>query len=215
MLPKGAYNLSQKMIVSHKYKFIFIKTAKTAGTSIEVYLSNLCGENDILTPINPLLEPHRARNYLEQGFRNHTTAMGAKQLLPADIWNNYYKFCVERNPWDKTLSNYHMKKYRSETPLSMNDYLTHEKKLARNFYKYTDTNGNILVDRVVKYENLAAELQEVFDRLSVPFEGTLGINAKSEYRTDRRSYREVLNSSQAAIIADIFSKEIAAHGYRF
>ena len=32
-----------KMIVSHEHKFIFLKTKKTAGTSIELALSELCG----------------------------------------------------------------------------------------------------------------------------------------------------------------------------
>lgn len=39
------------MIVSHKYKFVFIKTAKTAGTSTEIALSKFCGPDDIITPL--------------------------------------------------------------------------------------------------------------------------------------------------------------------
>ena len=48
------------MIISHEHKFIFLKTRKTAGTSIELALSGLCGPDDIITPISPNDEPLRA-----------------------------------------------------------------------------------------------------------------------------------------------------------
>jgi hypothetical protein len=38
------------MIVSHARRFIFIKTSKTAGTSVEMQLSKFCGPDDIVTP---------------------------------------------------------------------------------------------------------------------------------------------------------------------
>ena len=39
------------MIISHKYKFIFIKPEKTAGSSLEIALSKYCDQNDIITTI--------------------------------------------------------------------------------------------------------------------------------------------------------------------
>lgn len=39
------------MIISHKHKFIFIKPQKTAGTSVELLLSRICGPDDIITPL--------------------------------------------------------------------------------------------------------------------------------------------------------------------
>ena len=42
------------MIVSHKHKFIFLKTKKTAGTSIELALTKLCGDDDIITPLTAI-----------------------------------------------------------------------------------------------------------------------------------------------------------------
>jgi hypothetical protein len=39
------------MIISHEHKFIFVKTRKTAGTSIEIALSKFCGPDDVICPI--------------------------------------------------------------------------------------------------------------------------------------------------------------------
>jgi hypothetical protein len=39
------------MIASYLYNFIFIKTKKTAGTTVEVALADICGPDDIITPL--------------------------------------------------------------------------------------------------------------------------------------------------------------------
>lgn len=39
------------MIVSHSHRFIFLKTRKTAGTSVEISLSRYCDGLDIVTPV--------------------------------------------------------------------------------------------------------------------------------------------------------------------
>ena len=39
------------MIINHDKKFIFIKTPKTAGSSIEFYLSQYCKKEDTITSL--------------------------------------------------------------------------------------------------------------------------------------------------------------------
>jgi len=48
------------MIISHEHKFIFLKTKKTAGTSIELALSELCGLDDVITPLTTVDETRTA-----------------------------------------------------------------------------------------------------------------------------------------------------------
>jgi hypothetical protein len=62
---------------------------------------------------------------------------------------------------------------------------------------------------------LADELGEVFGQLGIPFDGSLGVNAKSEYRADRRPYREVYSRKQAELVGRVFEVERRLHGYEF
>ena len=39
------------MIISHSHRYIFIKSEKTAGTSVEAALSKHCTDNDMVTPL--------------------------------------------------------------------------------------------------------------------------------------------------------------------
>jgi hypothetical protein len=142
-------------------------------------------------------------------------AREVKQRVPADVWNGYFKFCVERNPWDKVLSHYNMHATREGGALSLDEYLSRAR-FPINDFRYLDrSRSKIIVDRIVRYENLLVELGKVFAQLNIPFDGTLGVAAKSEYRVDRRPYQEVFNEQQQRIVEKAFAKEIELHGYRF
>jgi hypothetical protein len=47
--------------------------------------------------------------------------------VPPGIWNGYFKFCVDRNPWDKVLSHFHMHAYRLGGALSLDQYFARGK----------------------------------------------------------------------------------------
>ena len=116
------------MVVSHKYKFIFIKTKKTAGTSIEVELNKVLGERDIATPILPKVKGHVAQNFKfkmngnEHRFRSHAPASRVIEFIGQDLFDDYFVFCVEREPVDKCISHFSMVK-NSPTHNSGNENL--------------------------------------------------------------------------------------------
>lgn len=238
-------NTQIKMIISHKYKFIFIKTRKTAGSSIQIYLSPLCDEQDIFTQIDKPEQPYTPRNFrglynpipelIEnwqspkkimitlgrfltlKKFQSHIKAREVKDRISHEIWNTYYRFCIERNPWDKVLSHYHFvrQRYRRyNNNISFDKYLR-VAELPYNYTKYTDINGNIIVDSVIKYENLNEELGKVFIQLGIPFNDSLCANEKAHYRTDKRPYQEVYSEKQKLLVEKLFEKEIQMHGYEF
>ena len=80
------------MIISHKYKCIFIRIPKTGSTSIETLLKELdpnCISSDESTP------PY-----------GHHSANQVKQMIDIKIWNAYFKFCFIRDPYKWFLSQY-------------------------------------------------------------------------------------------------------------
>ena len=50
------------MILSSKHRFVFVKGVKVAGTSVEIMLSEICGPEDIITPLVPIDERQRLIN---------------------------------------------------------------------------------------------------------------------------------------------------------
>ena len=242
------------MIISHSKKFIFIKTRKTAGTSIEVYLSKFCDKDDIITPVGIESETsqHNPRNYkgffnpipeflyyiknsdnfidlligfnktikdflLRKKFYNHIPASIIKLRMSKNIFNDYFKFCVERNPWDKTLSHFNRRKKRGLIK-NFEEYIS-KKDFCVNYPIYTDIkSGEIQVNKIIKYENLIKELEKIFDKIDIPFKGQLNVRAKGHFRKDRRPYQIIFKEKYPMYIEkieEIFQKEINMQGYKF
>lgn len=194
-----------------------------------------------MTPIYPPIEAHDARNWrgwfapwrevrsrgdLQKNVSelmrrnrlyNHIPARFARARLPRNVWRSYYKVCVERNPWDKTLSHYHMFKNASwhrhyDPELTLDRYLKNGR-FCHNAPFYCDTHGQLLVDRVLRYDRLDEELTDLFTQLGLPFEGLP--HAKGDLRKDRTSYKDVFTPDQAKQIGRAFQNEIKLHGWEF
>lgn len=230
------------MIISHKHKFIFLKTNKTAGTSIEIALSRHCGPDDVITPISPPDEEIRRslgypgpQNYLapwyEYGPRdlfalashgrrkmryfNHIGAGEVKAHIGENAWNSYYKFCFERNPFDRLISHYYWC-HRSEPRPPMSDFIRSGRPMAlkrRGFGVYT-IDGKVAVDRVCRYEAIAEELEEIRKAIGLP-EPLVLPHAKGGTRADKRTYADVLGKEERDWVSSVFSDELRLLGYHF
>lgn len=228
------------MIICHTHKFIFIKTRKTAGTSIETALAKSCGDSDVITalsdedeharmemgirsaqhlkiPIRHYGKPELLRLFKGERsrFYNHFSAHDAKRVVPKQIWEEYFKFCVERDPFDRAISQYHWKtrKIADHRP-PMSSLLQSLSDLnMSNWSLYTESD-NVIVDHVIRYENLISELKEIGDRLGINIDIS-EIHAKSWTRTDRRQYWDVIDPDSRAIIEHRCAKEIAHFSYEW
>jgi hypothetical protein len=230
------------MIISHKHKFIFIKTNKTAGTSIEIALSKYCGPNDIITPISREDEKTRrnlgyigpqnyelpisqydARDIIKMTpkekkkphYYHHISAKEVIALIGKDTWDSYYTFCFERNPWDRIISQYYFVN-KSEPRPTIQEFIRSKKPLKlkeRGYGNYT-IDGKVVVDKVCKFENLTEDLDAVRKLVGIPEQIELP-RTKSQYRKDRRSYHDVLGEEDRDYISKLFHDEIRTMGYEW
>lgn len=210
------------MLISNTYRFIFIKTVKTAGTSIEVDLSKIMGDGDTVTPILPVEEGHVPRNYkfqlrrgqqVAQGaFYNHMPAAEVRSIVGPQIFNSYFKFTVEREPVSKCISHYSMLKNsplhnKKTEALSWEDYVENGS-FPVDHGKYLDAEGTLLVDRIIKYETLNDDLHRIAGELGFAFPGVTA-QAKSGFRE-----AIAVTAAQRQRIYEAFRISLEVTGYR-
>ncbi len=230
------------MIISHEHKFIFLKTKKTAGTSIELALSQLCGPDDVIPPITDSDEALRAegseprnwrmhgwwqsprplfkRTWLkvgpqDYGFYNHMPAAEARALLNDDkIWRSYFKFAFDRNPWDRQVSAYHFRYRRKTNPPPFSDYMHRRRRAWINNYEIYSIDGDVCADFVGKFENLTADLRKALKQVGLDFDQKLP-RAKGNFRRSQKHYRDYYDDETRAIVGDWYAPEIRLLGYEF
>jgi len=224
------------VICSHEGKFIFLKTRKTAGTSVELALSTLCGPEDIITTVTPEDEAIRremggrspqhvavplarwsAKDYGRFALRgirprahNHMPASDVRSLVGARAWSTYLKFTVVRNPWDAAISGLAFAGHAS-----MEEFMASPRyAMLCDTWRVYAIGNRIVADEVIRYESLTEGFERVMRSLGLAAVPELP-RAKGGFRTDRRPYQEVLTRPQAERIAKDFRREIEAFGYEF
>ncbi len=216
------------MIISHKHKFIFLKSRKTAGSSIQVTLSKYCGSDDIIT--GQYLDgvddnSHSTGFNMDKFYTNHPhpeiipTKLFIEQNMNPKIWNEYFKFAFVRNPYEIAVSRYFWERRGKGNveACSVEDFRRWVKFDLLNkdydwLHKYISINDNIELDYIGRYENLSEDYNYICDRLDLP-KDKLPVK-KGGYR-DKEHYSYYYDDETKDIVSNFFKTDIRLFGYDF
>lgn len=229
------------MIISHRYRFIFIKTHKTAGSSMEMALGPLCAPDDTITPMESNADSDIPRHYhdgtwlstayarsrwlrkcidrhsplLGKWYYEHMPATRVRELVGEEIWNSYHKFCFERNPWQKVVSYYNWKKFGQGRRMpSFRDYVLHKThRLPLDGRLYFDGERN-LMDEVLDFSDFKTSFADLCTRLDIPYDGNMPLE-KTNITSEKVDYRSYYDDETRARVAEAYRREIALMGYQF
>lgn len=155
----------------------------------------------------------------------HARAIELKNAFETE-WEHYLKFCVVRNPWTKTASDYFWRTKKISNPPSFTDYVTelisgqslggiipvnHD-----NWKTYT-IGDTVSVDRFIKFENLEKDFQAIMSHLGLKWERSL-TNSKKNTRSSggtRVKYKDMYTPELAKQIHKLYRKEIEYFDYEF
>ena len=230
------------MIVSHSKKFIFVKTRKTSGTSMEVSLSQVCGPDDIITPISfedelvrldmggtlpqnyAGLGEQRYRNMIKARkmkflrarrrgkFFNHMPAVAIREHVGKKTYDDYFTFSIERHPYEKVVSHIYYHA-RGKKNWSFDKEL--ERVLEKKHYVNYPTYSDgekPIVDFIVNFDNMQEDLTILGDRLEFDIVAHYP-QTKHRFRTNRRPASELLSQKVKDQIYKNCRIEFDAMGY--
>jgi hypothetical protein len=206
-------------MLSRTHRTIFVHIPKTGGQSIETVFINAHGLTwETRAPLLLRRNPDRTRGpqRLAHLYADEYCGLG---FATSDDFSTFFKFAAVRNPWARAVSSYKYAFQRSGMPFSRyaREVLLSGKHIAdpRHFdpqLRYLrGVNGTTLVDKVIRYETLAAEFAEVSRKIFGREEPLPVVNVSP----DRRDYRTFYDDATAEIVAKVYADDIAAFGYSF
>lgn len=250
------------MIISHKYKFIFIHCRKVAGSSIKTTLWPYLGNDDIMIgsldevmhrgysinhkALRTMWHPNtinvsrkalqerflrgKTKRYLNlvntavkaryqrSLFRNpvHPPAYLVKKRFPYE-WENYFKFCFIRDPYDQALSEYSHQKRNSGRDIDFSYFLQAiageledrsitPSGLISNWPLYT-INDSPSINHIGQYENLENEFKWICHHIGIPLTGNL-LEEKSEKKERKIKKENAYSDEDIKRVKKIYGNEL-------
>ncbi len=174
---------------------------------------------------------HAVANAAKSSFKKrlgskpqHASAEVVREVFSHE-WENFKSFCVARNSYDMAVSDYFWRTRNSESPPSFDYYLQalREKDPLNglvpidNYYnwpRYT-SNDQIIVNKVLRYENILTEISKLFEDEGIPMQGPLP-KLKSKYRPEsiaKSSLRDFYTSKTRLLVYQLYEEEIEYFQY--
>jgi hypothetical protein len=217
------------MPVSHRFNCIFVHIPKTAGSSIEKFMAHAAGyerPREFWDYWGKIKTEHRDRlklrekdvdwerqNRLQSVF-HHLSARALKQIIDPELWNRYYKFAIVRNPFDRIVSFYEYHKKTGERGNTkgkgFKEWFWHEE-FAPSMIPYLyDEKDNLLVDKLIRFEDLETGFREACNEMGVGF-----TKLPHEKKSERRDYKQYYDTQMRQFVEEKLAGDLATFSYGF
>ena len=230
------------MIVSYQHDFVFLKTRKVGGSSIEMYLRRYCGPDDVVTELLPeeeiVAESFGAREpshvHMRPAYPWELTTKKIGRIAERREWpiTRYWwthqpaaevRRKIGRDQWSKS---FRFSVVRNPWERAVSTYFWANsrpgiresmdeivEKSNENWEIYTIRN-KVAVDQIIRFENLLDDFRRVCDHIGIPPPLELP-RLKTGIRPSHVDARTVLTKKHIDRIARLCRREIEAFGYEF
>ena len=224
------------MILSHDWRFIFLKTEKTGSTAVEMALARFCGPLDVVTPIHAtdetvrLAEGVRARNFmaLESAFEPEPDLEAQEARLKSkgypmrqrSLFYNHMPAGQIRDHAGARIFGAYFKFAVERDPREklISYYYWLGKQREQSFADFVagfeaianwqryTIEGKLAVDRLIRYDRLDAGLREVLAPLGIAWDGRM-TRAKSGFRPKEATVAALFDADLTRLVEQRFARD--------
>tara|TARA_X000000950_G_scaffold162290_1_gene198420 strand:- start:861 stop:1448 length:588 start_codon:yes stop_codon:yes gene_type:complete len=195
-------------MISHKLKFIFVHIPKTSGNSLSFFLKKFV-DDEVVNITNRMGEKQGISIFCEKTRKNikHHSITYYNNTYGEKI-NDYFKFTIVRNPYDRILSFYFWSKGENKQVFNRNEFINFIEKNHPSQHTYIDNSFHI-----IHFENLVNELKniECFKGI-VNFNNYPILNASSN---SKRNYNEIFDKKLKDLVFNMYKKDFELFGYEY
>ena len=203
-------------MLSLSHKFLFVHVPKTGGNSIQRVLNPYSEDRIVALDAQDGMDRFEVRGRFTP--HKHATLADYRERIPPELFAGLFRFCAVRDPWSRAISFYFTPRRwmkRGLAPVwSRDDFLALLPQLPP-MVDYLKIDGRIqAMAGIIRYENLADELQSVLDRIGIEIDGTRLPHLNRSEAGDYRAYYDA-DPGLIDVVARRYSEDIANFGYRF
>lgn len=223
------------VLVCHDEQFVFMKTSKTAGTTVEMVLEPLCAPPGHVvreeTPpvvskygvVGRRMLPARRPALLFRRWNrwvHHMPAHAVRKYLGADKWDAYKKFTIVRNPYTRAVSQFYWK--NRGTGIETKDLETQKTAFAsfldsplfKTDREIVFIGDDYVIDHALKFEDIRGGLE----MLGATYELDLNLDSlphtkNQAKKTKKITAADLIGPAEAGKIQDLMSWVFERYDY--